>query len=138
MLFERPDLDGKSLITPGRPDTWIVFHGKRHRIPSTMVFDALFSNIEHLASIEEVDEIALGPDLSEGACLIRETGTLAIYLLTGLPEGGVSRHFVPTYESLVDFSFDESKVVMLPKLVMDALPLGRELTSAGDRAMRRL
>jgi hypothetical protein len=132
MVSERPDLDGLRLIESGGPDVWLIFHGRRHRVPSTAVYDRLFSEIEGLVHSSEIQSIARGDDLSAGACLIRGDGTLAVYLLTTV-EGELRRLFVPTYESLRDFRFDEAKVRDVPTLLLQAVPTGAELISAGAR-----
>lgn len=133
----RPDLDGLRLIEPGTPDVWLIFRGERHRITSSAVYDSLFSEVEGLVPYEGVDGIQLGPELGEGTCLIRAEGALSIYLLTRTEGGQVERLFIPTYESLLDFGFDEGKVRSVSPLVIDGLEEGMELTSAADRASRR-
>lgn len=133
----RPDLDGMRLIEPGTPDVWLMIGGERRRIASSGVFDALFSEVERLVPYERVDRIALGPELGDGACLVRADGALSIYLVTRAGNGRVQKHFIPTYESLLDFAFDESKVRGVPSLLIEALPDGVDLVSAADRAARR-
>lgn len=133
MVSERPDLDGLRLIQPGTPDVWLMFDGKRHRIASPAVYDALFSEIDRLVAFPEADSISMGEPIGEGSCLIRADGTLAIYLLTAF-EGEARRGFVPTYESLRDFGFDEAKVRDVPMLLLNAIPVGPDLVSAGSRS----
>lgn len=135
--LRRPDLDGLRLLEPGQPDVWLIFGGERHRIASSLVYDALFNEVEGLVPYEGVERILLGPELGEGTCLIRADGALAIYLLTRAGNGQIQRHFIPTYESLLDFGFDEAKVRSVPSLVIEGLDEGVELTSAADRDARR-
>jgi hypothetical protein len=131
MLVERSDLDGSRLIQPGKPDVWLMFHGRRHRVVSPTVYDNLWSEVEGLTPREDIPDIAMGPELNEGTCLIRAEGTLPIYLLTGFP--AVRRLFVPTYETLLAFGFDEARVKTVPPLVMEAVSPGPDLEAAGDR-----
>jgi hypothetical protein len=137
MILERPDLDGMRLIEEGSSQVFLMFGGRRHHISSSAVYDALFSEITGLVTFSDVALIAEGPELGDGTCLIRADESLFIYLVMRSAEGQVRRHFIPTYESLLDFCFDESKVRNVPPIVMEAIPEGEELVSAGDRAARR-
>lgn len=132
MVRPRPDMDGLRLVTPGKSDVWLMFDGRRHRIASSQVYDALWSEVEGLVSSFDVELIEQGPELGEGACLVRADGELAIHLLTA-PDGAPQRRFIPTYESLLDFAFDEAKVRNVPGLLLQAVAPGPELTSAADR-----
>lgn len=136
-VLPRPDLDGLRLNEPGRPEVWVVFGGERHQVASSTVYDSLFSEVTGLLPYEGVEWITEGPALEEGTCLIRADETLSIHLLARASNGQVVRHFIPTYESLVDFGFDENKVRNVPPLVIEALHEGVELVSAADRAARR-
>lgn len=137
MVLPRPDLDGLRLIEPGQPDVWLIIRGERRRVISSDVYDNLWSEVSGLVSYEGVEWITRGPDLGEGVCLIRAEGSLFIHLLARAEGGAVLRHFIPTYESFLDFGFDEGKVRNLPPLVVEGLEEGIELTSAADRAARR-
>ncbi|MDP8916958.1 MAG: hypothetical protein M3M95_07145 [Pseudomonadota bacterium] len=137
MVLPRPDLDGRRLNEPGKPEVWLVFGGERHQIASSTVYDSLFSEVTGLLPYEGVEWITEGPVLEEGTCLIRADETLSIYLVTRRFNGQVVRHFIPTYESLVDFGFDQGKVRNVPPLVVEGLHEGVELTSAADRDARR-
>ena len=137
LVLPRHDLDGMRLIEPGRPEVWLVIRGERRRVASTAVYDALWSETTRLVPFEGVNWITSGPDLDDGTCLIRPDGGLPIYLLARSGNGHVLRHFIPTYESLLDFAFDEGKVRSVPPLVIEGLQEGMELVSAGDRARNR-
>jgi hypothetical protein len=132
MSVERPDLDGLRLFKPASPHVWLMFHGRRHRVGSPAVYDALWSEIDGLVNFDDLDEIAQGPDLPDGTCLIRAEGTVFIHLLT-LQDGQVRRLFIPTLESLQGFGFDTWKVRDLPPLVVQALPAGPDITAASDQ-----
>ena len=137
LILDRPDLDGLRLTQAGQPDVWLVFHGRRRRIVSTAVYDSLFGEVTRLVNTPDVEHITRGPDLDEGTCLIRADGDLAIHLLTRTADGAVRRHFVPTYESLLDFGFDETRVRQIPSLLVEGLAAGADLVSAADRAKLR-
>ncbi len=136
MATDRPDLDGLRLTGPDQTDVWLVFHGRRHRIASPQVYDSLFSGTEAILLSADLEAIAEGPVLDDGACLVRPDGELDIYLATGAGEQTRLFH-VPTYESLLDFDFDEAKVHTVPRLIVEAMPAGEPLESAPDRAARQ-
>ena len=132
MAVERPDLDGFRLFRPGSPDVWLVFHGRRHRVASSAVYDALWSEIDGLVNFDALEEVAIGPELAGGTCLIRAEGTVFIHLLT-TQDGEIRRLFVPTFESLQGFGFDEGRVRDLPALAVQGIPAGEDLTAASAR-----
>ncbi len=137
MVLERPDLDGMRLMEEGSSQVFLMYGGRRHHISTSAVYDALYSEITGIVTFSDVGLIAQGPDLGDGTCLIRADESVFIYLVTRSAEGQVRRHFIPTYESLLDFGFDEGKVRNVPPILMEAVPEGEELVSAGDRATRR-
>lgn len=131
-MIERPDLDGLRLFEPGKPDVWLVFHGRRHRIASSNVYDSLFHEVDGIIESQEIEGVALGDQIGEGACLIRADGTLPVYLLTVF-DGEARRCHIPSYEVLRDFGFHEKKVRDASPLLVNAVPIGEALTSAKSR-----
>ena len=134
--YNRHDLDGLRLIEPGRPEVWLIVRGERRQVASSAVYDSLWSETSGLTPFSGVERITLGPALGEGTCLVRADGTLPIHLIARCDTGAVLRHFIPTYESLRDYGFDESKVRDVPALLIEGLHEGLPLTSAADRAAR--
>lgn len=136
MVAERPDLDGFRLMEVGKDDVWLVFHGRRHRIASPLVYDSLFSGVDSILFSADVEAIPEGPALEDGTCLVRPDGAPDIYLAAG--DGDHARLFhVSSYETLLDFAFDEPKVQTVPRLIIEATPIGEPLQSAPDRAARQ-
>lgn len=133
MNRERPDLDGLRLIRPGEPDVFLMIGGRRRRVASPQVYDALWSEVDGLVSAFDVEAIALGPELGEGTCLVRADGDVAIHLLTAPAPGEIVRCFIPTLESLQDYGFDQTLVRNVPPLLIQAVPAGPDLVSAPDR-----
>ena len=130
MALARPDLDGSRLYVPGKPEVWLVFHGLRHHVVSPVVHDALFVGAEGHTAVESVDDLRRGPDLNEGACLVRGDGAdQATYLVTGFPASEVRKHHVASWETFLSFGFDERLVRSAPGLVLSAVPTGRALRS---------
>lgn len=134
MHVTREDLDGLRLVEPGKPDVWLMFHGRRHRVCSPQVYEALFSDIEGLVYSDEISSITMGPELNDGTCLIRALGTLAIFLVTGrYPH--VTRYYITSYNSFCDFGFNMNAVTDVPSILLDALAIGDDLASPADRRL---
>ena len=128
----REDLDGLRLTEPGKPDVWLVFHGRRHRVSSPLVYDALFADTQGLVHTDEIASIMMGPELNDGTCLVRAFDTLAIFLVTGrYPR--VTRHYIPSFESFSDFGFALDAVKEVPLLMLENITLAAELISIADR-----
>lgn len=134
MYTLRDDLDGLRLATPDSSDVWLVFGGRRHRIASPAVYQALFSSADDLIFSEDIPSITMGPELNDGTCLARPAGYHTIFLVTGREP--VRKHHIPTYESFTDFGFNDGAVIDVPPLIIEAVELGGELTSALDRTRR--
>jgi hypothetical protein len=109
----------------------MIYGGRRHRIESSNVYDALFSEVDKLILSHEIGEIEMGPELNDGTCLVRARGTLPVYLVTGFPRA--KRHLIPTFETALDFGFDLTKAHDIPAIVVDSIPMGEDLESASDR-----
>lgn len=134
MYTLRDDLDGLRLAAPDSPDVWLVFGGRRHRVVSPTVYQALFAGPDELIFREDIPSITMGPELNEGTCLVRPIGSHAIFLVTG--RAPPRRYHIPTYESFTDFGFNERAVIDVPGLILEVVELGGELTSTFDRARR--
>lgn len=133
MMSAQPELNGFRLYVPGQPQLWLVFHGMRHHVASPDVHDALFSSTEGHTAAESVDNILRGPDLNDGTCLVRGDGEdSSIYLVTGFPATDVRRHLIVSWETFLEFGFDEELVRTVPALILDAVPAGRELRGSMD------
>ena len=122
------------MVRAGEPDVWLIFHGVRHRIASPRVFDALFRDAEGL--IEDVDPYAVseGVTLEDGSCLVTPDEGGGFYLVIRGEAGIVRRHLVVNWESWCDFRFDQDKLATIPRLVLEGLPRGRDLSSQNGRS----
>lgn len=129
----RPDLDGVRLHAVGKPEIWLVFHGRRHRVAGPAVYESLFSESTGLLLNDGLDAIEEGAELNEGTCLVRFDGRSNVYLLTG-SGGNTSVHEIPSMETFVDFALNMGRVRDVPALLRHAVREGEALTSAPDRA----
>lgn len=134
-MLLRSDLDGVRLHVIGRPELWLVFHGKRHRVASPAVYQSLFVETAGLLLNDEFDEIIEGAELNEGSCLIRFDGEHDVFLLTG--SGKESTIYkIASQETFLDFAFDEGRVRAIPVLFRAFIDEGEPLVSAADKAAR--
>ncbi len=72
----RPDLNGRRLINEESTRTWLVFNGLRHHVTSSPVYDALFRPGVTFDQIPDLDDVAEGPDLGHGTCLVSDSETV--------------------------------------------------------------
>lgn len=132
MAVTRSDLDGQRLMAPGKPDVWLIFHGERHRVPSSRAYDSLFSETERLMTGADIDDIKRSEDLDDAVCLVRPEGGHQVFMVTGSGRN-VRRYHITDYESFVDFGFDTAKVREVPEILVRALTEGEHLVSAARR-----
>ncbi|MEH3116213.1 MAG: hypothetical protein PGN25_00925 [Methylorubrum populi] len=130
MQTAHTELDGQHLRAPGTGDVWLVFHGLRHRVVTPL---ALLEN-DHATEYADLETIAVGPELSPEARLLRPAGLPYVYLVFGAPK--TIRCLVATLETFLEFRFSASRVVDVPPIVLDAIPVGPELQGAADRLNR--
>ena len=137
MLTERPDLDGIRIKERGSPNVWLVYHGRRHRIASPGAFIALFHDDAELIYHDDLATIKLGREINEGSCLVQGETSSAIYLITGFPVIKIKKHPIGSWESFLDYGFNIEKVERVKSIVLDAVPIGKEITAAKDRVRRK-
>jgi hypothetical protein len=132
----RYDLDGLRLYSATSDKVWLMIHGRRRLVSTSSVYENLFSEAENLHPAADIDDIDEGPQLNEGTCLIKGVNQHAIYLVTGAPNLFIRKHHIVSYETLLDYGFDESKIHILPDIVVNSIPEGKPIISGSDRASR--
>ncbi len=135
-MLQRPDLDGLRLKQEGRPDVWLTFNGRVHRIANPLTSLSLFKGAENIAVSDEIEFIAVGPTLEDGTSLVQGLDGGAIYLLVNRA-GGPQLCPISSWESFLDFGFDETKVHKVPQPLLECITRGCELTSAVDVRRRK-
>lgn len=123
----RPDLNGRRLINEESTRTWLVFNGLRHHVTSSPVYDALFRPGVTFDQIPDLDDVAEGPDLSHGTCLVSDSETGEIYLVFGEPSINIRKYAIKTYENFVELGFNEALVRSVPPILLAAIPSGRAI-----------
>lgn len=129
----RPGLDGLRLRQANHADPWVVFGGRRRLITTSDIYDALFSRDDDLVDVDDLSEIARGPDLERGTTLVQADQGGAIFLLVG-GFGPPIRHRIASWETFVDFGFRAEKVRSVPFLLLEAVARGEDVLSAASRA----
>lgn len=97
-------------------------NGYRRLVPFPSTFVNLFKDSaldENVLDAEMVTEIAEGPPLDEGAILVRGISAESIYLL----DQGRKRQ-ITTCEVMNKYGFNEKYVVVIPQILLDAVPTG--------------
>ncbi|MEH3116743.1 MAG: hypothetical protein PGN25_03830 [Methylorubrum populi] len=135
MYTLRDDLNGLRLAAPDSADVWLVFGGRRHRVASPAVYQALFTGPDELVFSEDIPSITMGPELNDGTCLVRPGGAHTIFLVTGRAPA-IRKYYIPSYENFTDFGFNQAAVIEVPALMLEAVEFGGELTSTFDRTRR--
>lgn len=114
----RPELNGKRLSPVGKKDVYLVLDGKRRQVPNTATYRNLFCDWSDIVEVIDIDAIADGGALSDGATLMRARRTETVYLVSN----GVKR---PVAEkSMRKYNFCWDKVNNVAKVVVDAIPDG--------------
>ena len=122
-----PHLDGQRVRVPDHPEVWLIFHGLRHHVTTSSVYESLFGDVTDLMAMPTVAHITRGPDLVEGASLIRGVGRPDIFLLNGHPRDGLRKHRIKSFACFKAFGFNPEKVRDLPAIVVDAILEGRSI-----------
>lgn len=127
--MKRPDLDGKRIKRSDSHEIWLVINGTRRLISSIQVYINLFGDVvDGIIDNVDLDEIDPGPPLNEGTCLVKSGDDGMIFLATG-QKGTLRLMHILNFNSFVDFAFDMSKVVEIPKIIIDGLHKGPSIVS---------
>lgn len=117
-----PELAGCKVRIPGTTPIYVIDpEGYRRLVPFPLTFINLFEDMALLNTQVStgVIEIAEGPALDEGALLLRGRSCECIYLL----DQGKKR-LITSQRVMRKYQFSEEAVVVVPKIVIDALPEG--------------
>lgn len=119
----RPELAGSKVRVAGRTPIYIVDQlGYRRLIPFPLTFMNLFKDESVFRGVvvaSSVADIPEGPALDEGALLVRGRCSERIYLLN---QG--RKHSISGQAVMDKYDFDERSVVVVPQILIDAVPEG--------------
>lgn len=123
----RADLDGSHLVDDTRTRAWLVFHGLRHHITSSEVYDSLFRPGLAFECNTDIENIAEGPDLGSGTCLVSNAESGEIFLVFGAPSINIRKHAIETHETFSALGFNDQLVTVVPRILLSAIPAGRPI-----------
>ncbi|MCX4903405.1 hypothetical protein [Streptomyces sp. NBC_00878] len=117
-----PELDGLRIRAVDSADVYLVLDGKRHLIPSSVTYNALFRNTDGERLVLTTENITDGGPLMAYAYLARSTDDPTIYLVTNVSKREI------TSAAMDKFNFDRQKVRTTYPWVLAALPSDAPLT----------
>ncbi|MHB8285901.1 MAG: hypothetical protein ACYDD1_14660 [Caulobacteraceae bacterium] len=128
MVSARPDLNGARIYSPGTCDVWLVFQGMRHRIASPSVYVSLFSDVRGMIALDEIAGILRGPDIDDGACMVRDKSTSELFLIFGSSASSLYSYSIPDLKTFNFYDFNASAVIEVPSIMISAIPRSGEIT----------
>ncbi len=122
----RPDLSGLRVKLPGNatPQQQAIYlmdpDGYRRHIPNPTTYTNLFRSWDGIVIDIDIDEIAEGSPLTDGAILARADQTAAVYLVSN-----EEKRWITSVPVMDKYFFDWDKVLSLPHVVLDFIRTGR-------------
>lgn len=117
-----PELNGLRIKAVDSDDVYLVLDGRRHLIPSSVTYDALFRSADDVRLVLTTANIADGGSLTAYAYLARSTDDTTVYLVSN----GYKREITPA--ALDKFGFDKDAVRTTYPSVLAALPSATPLS----------
>lgn len=117
-----PELNGMRIKAADSGDIHLVLDGRRHLIPSSVTYDALFRGTDGIRLVLTADNIADGGPLTAYAHLARSADDPTVHLVSN----GYKREITPA--AMDRYAFDWQKVRTTHPEVLAALPAAAPLT----------
>ncbi|KOG12611.1 MULTISPECIES: hypothetical protein [Streptomyces] len=117
-----PELNGLRIKAVNTGDVYLVLDGKRHLIPSTVTYNALFRTTDGVRLVLTTANITDGGPLTAYAYLARSIDDTTVYLVSN----GSKREITPA--ALDKFGFNTAAVRTTYPSVLAALPTAAPLT----------
>lgn len=117
-----PELNGLRIKAVNSDDVYLVLDGKRHLIPSSVTYNALFRTTDGVRLVLTTANITDGGPLTAYAHLARSTDDTTVYLVSN----GYKREITPV--ALDKFGFHTTAVRTTYPSVLAALPTATPLT----------
>jgi hypothetical protein len=120
----RPDLAGLRVKLPNRPEIYLIDpDGYRRWIPNPETYNNLFRDWNGVVTDINIDQIALGSQLTYGAVLARAVNSAPVYIVSN----GMKRWI--TSPAVMDkYHFNWSRVYVVPHVLVDFIPHGANWT----------
>lgn len=117
-----PELNGLRIKAVNSNDVYLVLDGKRHLIPSSVTYNALFRTTDGVRLVLTTANITDGGPLTAYAYLARSTDNTTVYLVSN----GSKREITPA--ALDKFGFNTAAVRTTYPSVLASLPTAAPLT----------
>jgi hypothetical protein len=116
--------DGYRVKTSSNPSVFVVIDNLKRHVPDMATYNNLFENTTDIQVVTQpvLNSIAAGPPLTTGAILAKGSGP-SVYLISN----GQRRH-IKTMEAMDKFDFAAPKIVSVPDSILNAIPIGAEIT----------
>jgi hypothetical protein len=123
-IIKEPDrrFNGRRAKGEGEEAIYLVDRGYLRHVPNPRTYVNLFPDWEGLDESEELFSLPFGKPISDGAILARAEDDDTVYLV----EHGVKRPLA-SREVLEKYHFDETKIKVVPPIVLDGLTTGPTL-----------
>jgi hypothetical protein len=119
-LTPRPDLSGLRVKSPNDPAIYLIDpDGYRRWIPNPATYNNLFRDWNGVVISIDINEIALGLNLTDGAVLARATGTAPVYLVSN----GIKR-WITSPSAMDKYYFNWNTIIQIPHVLIDSIPTG--------------
>ncbi|MGC5038634.1 hypothetical protein ACPXCS_22875 [Streptomyces sp. DT190] len=117
-----PELNGRRIKAPDSADVYLVLDGKRHLIPSSVTYNALFTGTDGIRLVLTTANISDGGPLTAYAYLARTTADPSVHLVSN----GYKREITP--EAMDAYGFAWANVRTTHPEVLAVLPDAAPLT----------
>jgi hypothetical protein len=115
-----PTRSGCRLVSPGRPDVYVVDPGGyRRRIANHSTYDRLFRDWRGIADARDLEGIAERPPVSSASLLVRGDASARIYLL----DDGRKR-LIPSDLVMDKYWFNWGRICVVRQILIDHVPPG--------------
>jgi hypothetical protein len=116
----QPARSGCRLVSPGRPDIYVVDPGGyRRRIANHSTYDRLFRDWRGIADACDLEGIAEKTPLTSGSLLVRGDASAMIYLLD---EG--RKRLIPSASVMDKYWFNWGRICVVRQILVDHVPAG--------------
>jgi hypothetical protein len=120
VVSPRPDLAGLRVKLPNEPAIYLIDpDGYRRWIPNPQTYNNLFRDWNGVVIDIDVNEIAAGSPLTDGAVLVIGIGTAPVYLVSN----GIKR-WITSPATMDKYYFNWQTVFQIPHVVVDSIPTG--------------
>ena len=120
-VIPRPDLAGLRVKLPTQPQIYLIDpDGYRRWIPNPDTYNNLFRDWNGVVTDIDINEIAEGSALTDGAVLVRGSNSAPVYLVSNS-----MRRWVTSPAAMDKYHFNWNRVYVVPPVLVDFIPQGQ-------------